>query len=328
MTITTPCISQEAKPAQEISTAILYPGNRVEKMSVPLAASNLDVAIEPPDAYDRDIVVVDNADRDLAREVLKNKRTNAQLVYRMRGDVFHELELWEMHRLKKRLATEYVLPNVDGVIAVTDRMAAKFNRETGVSPVGSASLWIRPGEWPTVTHTDTELRILTLTNPNYWEKVRPCVEWADTVDRVLDDVGGHWHICGNGTHTDRLKDQLREYDHVSFAGYVDAKAKLQESNLLIHASDLDGFPNAILEGMASKLPVVTNDYVAFQNHPGPVAVQDSETELGATLYKYQNPTTRQHTGADSLSYVENNHTPERVGQAYEQYCRRLLNNDN
>jgi len=311
----------------DVSVAILYPGNRVEKMSVPLAASDLDVAIEPPDAYSRDVVIADNADRDLAREVVKNRYTDAKLVYRMRGDIFHELKLWEMHPLKKRLATDYVLPSVDGVVAVTDRMAQKFNQETGVSPVGSASLWIRPDEWPTVTHTDNELRICTLTNPNYWQKVNPCVQWAETVERVLDDVGGYWHICGNGQYSDRLRDELDAYQHVSFVGYVDAKDKLRESNCMIHASALDGFPNAILEGMATNLPVVTNDYVAFQNHAGPVAVQESETELGATLYEYQNPKARQHRGADSLEYVKSNHKPRRVGEAYERYFTRLLTHD-
>lgn len=319
--------SETGPVVTDVSVAILYPGNRVDKMAVPLKASQMDVAIEPYDAYSRDIVVVDNADRHLFREVVKNRCYNSTLVYRMRGDVFHELSLWNMNPAKKWAARNCVLPNVDGVIAVTERLAEKYTAVTGVQPTASAGLWKRVAEWPTVSHSDDELRIVTLTNPNYWQKVTPLAIWAETVEAVLAETGGHWHICGDGTHADRLDSALDGYEHVSFVGYVDAKAKIANSNLMIHASNLDGSPNAILEGLASQLPVITNDWVEFEQHGGPLDVMHSQAELRQTLSKFANPHRRQRVGETAKKYMEVNHTPEAIAQDYERYVMELLTHD-
>lgn len=310
----------------DISVAVLYPGNRIDKMNVPLQASRMDVEVEPTDPYSRDIVVADNADRDLGREVLRNPFHDAKLVYRMRGDVFHELTLWPMHPVKKWAATNIVLPNVDGVIAVTDRLADKFTSETGID-AGSAGLPKEPAEWPTVMHTDRELRIVTLTNTDYWQKIEALVEWAPIVNDVLESVGGRWHICGDGSNDDRLREALEPYAHVSFQGYVDASEELAASNLMIHASHLDGQPNAILEGLACGLPVVTNPFPEFLDFGWPLDVATSMRGLKHQLERYCDPSVRETRGREGTKYIEENHTPDAIARDYERYFARLLDGD-
>jgi glycosyltransferase involved in cell wall biosynthesis len=47
---------------------------------------------------------------------------------------------------------------------------------------------------------------------------------------------------------------------VEFKGYIaDVKRLLSESDLLVHTSDAEGTPNAIMEAMACARPVVTTD---------------------------------------------------------------------
>lgn len=309
---------------EDVSVAILHPGDRVEKVAVPLRASRMDVEIEPSDPYDRDIVLADNVDTNLAREVLRRPFHDAKLVYRMRGDIFRELETWPMHPVKKWSALNVVLPNVDGVIAVTDRLAAKFSDETGIRPTASAGLCKEPEEWPDVTHEREELRIVTLTNATFWRKVAPLVEWAPVVDAVLDDVGGHWHICGDGSYEDRLAGELEAYDHVSFEGFVDARETLAASNLMIHASRLDGQPNGILEGLASGLPVVTNPWPEFVESGWPLDVATSKRGLAHRLEQYCDPAVRTARGREGVEYVERNHTTDAVATRYERYFAELL----
>jgi len=307
-----------------IQVAIIHPGQRVNKMVVPLRASDLQLSIDPPDPYAHDIVIADNADTDLGKEVLKYKSHDAQLIYRMRGDIFHELDLWDMNPLKKWVARNIVLPAVDGALCITDRLAQKYQTQTNVSPVGVAGLAKIPSQWPTVNHTNTELQIVTLTNCNYWQKVKPTLDWVGVVDNLLADTGGEWKICGNGKYTHRVMKVLSDYENVTYGGYVDPHKTLANANLMIHATGLDAFPNSVLEGMASNLPVVTNDWVEFEAYDGPITVAKSETQLKEILRSYQAPEKRLADGRANREHIKTNHTPEVIGNQYERFCMAVM----
>lgn len=308
----------------DISVAVMYPGNRVDKVAVPLRASQMDVEIDPAEPYARDIVLADNADRDLGREVLKKPLHDAKLIYRMRGDVFRELDLWPMHPVKKWGAKNVVLPNVDGVIAVTDLLAQKYDEQTNVTPTGSAGLAKRVDDWPDVQHQDEELRIVTLTNVNYMRKIQPLIEWAPVVDEILDELGGRWHICGDGEHEATLESEFSTLENVSFEGYVDGEEELAASNLMIHASWLDGQPNAILEGLASGLPVITNPWPEFLNFGWPLDIVTDRHGLRDRLERYTTPDVRDARGREGTQYINEFHSPEAVGRDYERYFAEVL----
>jgi len=300
------------------SIAILYPGNRVEKMLRPLEHSSLDVAVEPNDAYDRDFVIADNADRDLGKEVLKKPLTNAELIYRMRGDVYHELDLWDMFGPKQWIAENVVLANLDGVIAVSQRLGERFEYHNPKPTIGHAGLVKEPKNWPTVTHTAHELRAVTLTNANYEKKVQPLIDKMGAVESVLEETGGYWHICGDGRHTDELETHATNYDHITFEGYVDAKDELAQANIMLHFSLLDGQPNSVLEGMASRLPVITNDFSAFRQFGGPITIAQSH-DLAKWLKRYQDPDTRAHAGVENEQYIRQKHILDAIARQYERY---------
>jgi glycosyltransferase involved in cell wall biosynthesis len=70
-------------------------------------------------------------------------------------------------------------------------------------------------------------------------------------------------IAGDGPLRAKLEDRARELavaDCVEFKGYVaNVKRLLSESDMLVHTSDAEGTPNAIMEAMACARPVVTTD---------------------------------------------------------------------
>jgi len=243
----------------------------------------------------------------------------------MRGDVFRELELWDMNRVKKWTALRVVLPNVDGAIAVTDYLAEKFRDRTGTQ-AAAAGLAKDPGNWPTVRHTDDEIRAVTLTNANYARKIAPLIELAETVDGVLAETGGRWHICGDGDHSDRLADGVAEYEHVEYVGYVDADDELARSNLMIHASRLDGQPNAVLEGLACGLPVVTNDWVEFVRYGWPLEVCHTQSAFEDTLRWFRRPGRREQRGRQGEEHLLEHHTPKAIARDYEAFCMEVLRN--
>jgi glycosyltransferase involved in cell wall biosynthesis len=70
-------------------------------------------------------------------------------------------------------------------------------------------------------------------------------------------------IAGDGPLRLKLEEMTKELavaDCVEFRGYVaDVKGLLSESDMLVHTSDAEGTPNAIMEAMACARPVVTTD---------------------------------------------------------------------
>lgn len=303
--------------------AIIHPGNRVEKMYFPLQATEATVDLDPTDRSGYDILLADNADRDLGTEVLRRPIEDGKLVYRMRGDVFHELDLWDMAPHKKFIAKKLVLPNVAGCIAVTDWMAEKFKRKTGVT-AGAAGLPKRVDDWPSATHRWEELRLSTLTNANYMKKIQAIVDWAPVVNDTLAETGGWWEVCGNGKYAGWLAESLAEYDHIQMVGYVDATHQLDKSNAMLHPSYLDGQPNGILEGLASGLPVLTNDFKAFRQFQGPIGVCANRGELVDELYALTDPDRRADAGRRGQQYVREYHNRAAVGEQYLEYFEWLL----
>jgi len=324
----TPGVNPATKEAN-ISVAVMYTGGRSEKMTVPLQATDMDVAVEPPNPWDYDIVALDNADRNMIWPVLRKRcpDTNTKVVYRMRGNVYEEIGRWDMLPMKEWLA-KAILRNADGFIAVTPGMATIAKRRAGVDPVGVAGLAKEPSNWPTVTHTDRELRAITLTNADYFEKVEPAVRNAGVFEEWARVNGGQWDIYGSGTHTEWLAHATAQYDHVAFQGYTEQpKATIEDYNLMLHLSDLDALPNAVLEGFAAGLPVLTSAFYAFTESDAPVDVVHAPTDLRETLAHYRTPRTRQQQGARNMAYLREHHTPEHVGQQYVRYFQRLLNDE-
>jgi glycosyltransferase involved in cell wall biosynthesis len=312
---------------RDISVAVIYPGGRLEKMSVPLQTTDMDVAINPDHPYERDIVIADNADYRLGFEVWKNKVTSSTLVYRMRGDVYDVWDFQDVNPVKHELA-KWVLTQVDGIIALGEWLADKAHRRTGV-PTSMADMWIDPTLFPNATHTDYELRGVTLTNADYIRKIWPILEWAPIVERVLDDVGGEWRVFGDGRHEESLRRGLAGYSHVHFGGFTNTpKQQLAWANVMLHPSNLESQGNAILEGMASGLPVIASDFIAFQelqDRDAPIQLASVGDGLREQLIDVADPANRHSTPGPR--YCELNFAPEIVGRQYERFFRRLLSNE-
>jgi glycosyltransferase involved in cell wall biosynthesis len=183
-----------------------------------------------------------------------------------------------------------------------------------------------PTDWPTTVHTDGELCCATLTNLDYRLKVAPIVEWAPVVDKVLADTGGQWRVCGDGEHADELAAALAPYEHVEFGGYVDAREELAGANCLLHPSRLDALPNAILEGLASELPVVTTDFHEFQRYGDPLYRVGSEADLRETLSGLADPATRSERGRAGLERIRRDHSADAVARQYEAFFTEVLAN--
>lgn len=312
-----------APDPEDITVALCYPGNRADRMLLPLQTTNLDLTVSPEDPYASDIVMLDNPDKDIIWPVLKSRHRDCKVLYRIRGDMLRAYRELNHTSIKYKLA-KAMIGRVDGAVSIEPVLGRKFLHATGVSPVGLATLAKRPEKWPTVEHTSHQLRAITLTNANYLGKIQPLIDYADLVNRVLLRVGGRWDIYGRGRYSDYLADHLGRYSQVRYRGYTDdPKARLEESNLMLHLSTFDSLPNAIVEGMASGLPVITNPYDVFSAYGDPLIVR-SRLTLEGTLEDATDPAWRDDHAARGLAHVRSEHSPERVGQQYVRFFQRLV----
>jgi glycosyltransferase involved in cell wall biosynthesis len=186
---------------------------------------------------------------------------------------------------------------------------------TANTPFGDAPivpLSIQPDNWPTHYHIGDKLRMVSLTNADYMAKVVPIVDQINTVNEWCDRNNGHWYICGDGEHADLIERATDGREHVFYTGYVDAQDWLNRADVMLHFSTMDiQAPNAVLEGMASQIPVVTSENNIFQNLPSPAV---TGRDIASELDRLQDPMHRKAIVDQQQSYLQANHTPAVVGK--------------
>lgn len=302
------------------TVAILSQSERTWQINAALATTDIDYAIDPTDPYQYDIIVIETPDRRMFKEVLKRPLHDTTVLFRMRGDPYWGIHHWYDGPLPVRKAKQYLalkqLDWVDGCLAIAPHQARKYMHHTG-NPTRQVTLSRDVDNWPTASHASEKLRILSLTNCMYPQKTRPIIEYAPAVESVLQDSGGYWHIGGKGRYADELAEGLADYDHIQFEGYVDAKERLADANLMLHLSYFDSFAGAILEGMASTLPVITTDHPAFTENDLPVETIDgSANQLKTLLRRYTDPGRRQPIGDRNESHIAERYSHERLGERW------------
>jgi len=278
-----------------------FPESRKPTITDPLAAVNTPYTEQLDDS---DVIVCGRRRATLAKY-------RQPIWYRMRGN------LWEdrTNTLFKELIDFVAWRFFAGVIAPDEKLQQIVREKTPLKNVPIVPLPIDPSTWPSTDHTDRQLRLLTLTNADYQAKVQPLLQRIATVNEWCKEHDSVWWIAGNGQYEDHLRRVTENRSHVHYLGYVNPNRWLQQANALLHFSTLDiAAPNAILEGMASELPVVTNEY--FQSVPS-LSV-DNERSLRSVLHRLQTPSFRRQRVPIQNEYLQANHTPRLIGETYRQ----------
>jgi glycosyltransferase involved in cell wall biosynthesis len=319
--VETPTLTPDA-----LDIALVSPGDRTDRLTAPLDAIDGTWTVNPSDPTAHDVVVCDTPDREMLRAVARCRVDGTPVLFRQRGDPFWGIDEWLDSRVKKAVLYR-MLRAVDGCLAIAPHQASKFARKTGV-PTDLVTLPKAVDGWPDTIHTDTELRLLTLTNCVYPDKIEPLAEIAPAIDDILAESDGTWRIGSwSEGHDDWLREQLAPFEHIEFELRLDAEAELEWANMMVHYSRLDVLPNAILEGMASRLPVLTNDHVAFRQSRAPLTVTRTQDGLRDALERYQDPARRREAGELGHQYVASQHDPADVGEDLLAAIRRLVGGD-
>lgn len=262
------------------------------------------------------------AKRRRIAETRENNRYGRWLIHKL-----HELNIW------------FVLRVADGYIAVSDSHKQELVAETSVSPerVRVVPVPIRTWEFnesdpypldTSLTVEDATI-LLTVTNLGFEGK---CAGVRDLGSGVLATLAANddlvWIIAGDGKYRDSLQSQIETLaeqqsvnDRVHFVGFVSDIASLYAlADVFIYASEVDGYPNVILEAQASKLPVVANPehgiVEQIKDDVSGVFVNptDPEDVMAAIQRLLDNPNYRRDIAIGGYKRVCKENTPEVVAQ--------------
>ena len=144
----------------------------------------------------------------------------------------------------------------------------------------------------------------------------------------LKDLPWEWHIAGDGPQMvglQSLAKQLGIEDRVFFPGWQSREGLMKcyrQANVFLFPSRHEGMPNAMLEAMASGLPVIAsciagNEELVVEGETGYLVPSEDVESLQAALKKLLiDPALREQMGKASRRHVEANYSWESTAQQY------------
>jgi glycogen synthase len=152
---------------------------------------------------------------------------------------------------------------------------------------------------------------------------------------ALKGLDWEWRIAGDGPQMEALQSLAQELginDRVFFLGWQSRQQILesyQQANLFLFPSRHEGMPNAILEAMASGLPVIAtciagNEELVAEGETGYLVPTEDIEALQAALKKIlSDPALREQMGAASRRRVEENYSWESTARQYALYLEKV-----
>lgn len=152
----------------------------------------------------------------------------------------------------------------------------------------------------------------------------------------LKDLDWEWRIAGDGTQIESLKSlasQLGISERVTFLGWQSREDLVKwyhQSNLFLFPSRHEGMPNAVLEAMASGLPVIAtriagNEELILDGVTGVLVNPEDVDSLRDGLRRLLvEENTREQMGQASRQRVEQEYSWENVARQYYEYLTKTV----
>jgi len=153
--------------------------------------------------------------------------------------------------------------------------------------------------------------------------------------QIAPDIAWELHIAGDGPQRPELEAQATKLgiaDRVVFRGWMrrpELSRVLRDMDLYVFPSRDEGMPNAVLEAMASGLPVVAtriagSEELVVPEVTGLLAAPESATELAQAISRLVGDAqTREAMGRAARQRVEREYSWASVAARYLELCRSL-----
>ncbi len=152
----------------------------------------------------------------------------------------------------------------------------------------------------------------------------------------LKDLAWTWTIAGDGPQMAALKARAGELglgERVHFAGWLSSeqlKERYASANIFLFPSRHEGMPNAVLEAMASGLPVIAtriagNEELVANGETGRLVSPEDAEALRESLEPFLvDAQMREHMGGAARRRVETSFSWNRVAEQYELILQKAI----
>jgi glycosyltransferase involved in cell wall biosynthesis len=243
----------------------------------------------------------------------------------------------------------YIFDRADGFVTVstalrdvvTDRTGCPHER-IGVVPIPITTDAFRTGSAAAARAAfgiDTERVLLTVTNLTFrakYDGVRTILSEVLPLLRADDELS--YVVAGGGQYHERLVADLDDRiddpairRRVHALGHVETVADLYAlADVFAYVSDLDGYPNVVLEAQTAGLPVVANDAYGMRDQ-----IADGDTGFlvdpespGALRRRIEllleNPTVRRRIGARARLRARRENDPEAISDRLDSFLSAFV----
>lgn len=304
-------------------------GNRLNEIREPLesvgieciAVGNLFRKINPS----VDVIITDTPGVGILKGWIAKKINSVPLIYRMRGNYWQEVESeGKLSKLREFIASKFIFKLCDGVIPLSYYLKKEFQRRVDFENVAVVRLAKDVGLFK-LKRDKESFNIVTLTNFNYFEKIKPIFDYLSIVNEILENFNGKWYVGGKGKYVKIFQETVEKYENVEYCGYVSPPEFLKRGSIMLYFSEFEGgVPNAVLEGMAAALPVIVNDFEPLKEIENVIVIKSKEELVKWLCVLYENPAMRKKFGLKGRMAVEKRYNMKKIGKRYLTVIENLI----
>ena len=180
--------------------------------------------------------------------------------------------------------------------------------------------------------------ILSVTNLNFRGKFEGVCQAIDELEPILRKRGITYVIAGGGRYLGALREYIETEvspivrKRIRLPGFVGDIANVYAAaDLFVYLSNIDGYPNVILEAQAAGLPVVANAAHGMleqidDKQNGALVDTSNEGELQGTVRELlDDPAERERLGKRAQRTVRKRNSPKAIGEQMIRAVEKIIN---
>lgn len=172
--------------------------------------------------------------------------------------------------------------------------------------------------------SNQKIKLAIMTKFHFYEKASGVLDLLEVLDGIKNI---ELSVLGSGDYLEQIKKESKKYDvKIKWLGFVKEPHKfLQTQDIFTFWSNLDNFPNAVLESMAIGLPTITNNVGAVREFVKKDAgfVCDKKEYKKVLTKLIENPNLRKKTGLNARKHIEENYTVEAISQEFMKVYKNI-----
>ncbi|EKE15372.1 MAG: Glycosyl transferase group 1 [uncultured bacterium] len=294
------------------------------------------------------LVLTDSLQFMAFESFLISKFLNIPFVIRLRGDpwqetkedvIVRETKIKFIKKFKiyiKKILGNFSVKRADKIIVVSYFLKKLILKKINYPPdkITKIPLMFKPAQPKDISKFKKEIIITSVSNLVYYQKTLGLIKILPVMDQILSKYKKtRYLIAGGGTYLENLSREIKKMlnaDRINLLGQTKNIQELYEkTDIFVHYSFFDAFPNVVLEAKSYGIPVIVNNLggmVEQVNSQVDGFIINDEKELKEKLeLLIVDEKLRKELGANGRNDIKN-YSGKNITERFEEELLGQLNN--